>query len=105
MQQSTRYPAQKISYDGQLDLARQHARRAEWERAVGELRRAITLDPSRPEAYNLLGAFEEILGDLEGAERSYRVACDLDPGYEPSRHNLDRMARLRAGDTGDIWIT
>ncbi|MGE5599723.1 MAG: response regulator [Bacteroidota bacterium] len=57
------------------------------------LRRAINLDPNRPEPYNLLGASAEHQGDMNGARRMYRVALALDPSYEPAVRNLDRVSQ------------
>ncbi|MGE5552195.1 MAG: response regulator [Bacteroidota bacterium] len=57
------------------------------------LRRAINLNPERPEPFNLLGASAEHQGDMDGARRMYRVALALDPSYEPAVRNLDRVSQ------------
>jgi Flp pilus assembly protein TadD len=54
------------------------------------VRKAIFLDPVRPEAFNLLGALMEIQGNREEAQKNYRAALSLDPSYVPAIKNLAR---------------
>jgi DNA-binding response OmpR family regulator len=92
------YPTQAGSdYPGLVD----EARRQMAERRFSEVRhlvhRAISTNPRRPEAYNLLGALTESAeGDRIEAQRFYRAALDIDPGYTPARTNLERVA-IRGG--------
>ncbi|HAP44253.1 MAG: hypothetical protein A2087_02135 [Spirochaetes bacterium GWD1_61_31] len=58
------------------------------------LRQAIALDYSRPEVYNALGIMMELQGNRWQAQNYYRAALSLDPGYAPSRNNLDRTVGL-----------
>ena len=58
--------------------------------AIEHLRRAISISPERPEAYNLLGAVHELRGHVHEALNHYRVAWNLDATYEPSRLNIER---------------
>jgi len=66
------------------------------------LERAVSLDSSRPDAYNLLGAVAEIAGDMLQAQKYYRAALAIDPSYQPALKNLDRTVRLRRD--GDIVL-
>lgn len=70
------------------------------EEALPVIRKAIELGPDRPEGFNLLGAFDELRGDLEAARRMYRVALTIDAQYTPASVNLDRVCRWRAGGGG-----
>jgi DNA-binding response OmpR family regulator len=64
--------------------------------AAGETaRQAVALDPSRPEAYNLLGALLEMKHDRLEAQRFYRAALEIDPTYEPASSNLERITLRR----------
>jgi len=53
-------------------------------------RKAIAMDPTQPEAYNLLGALLETDGDRLGAQKFYRAAIDMDPTFKSAWANLDR---------------
>ena len=58
--------------------------------ATEEVKTAISIDPSRPEAFNLMGAISELQQDISNARKYYRTAYWLDPLYEPSRLNIER---------------
>lgn len=77
--------AKRCVADGQSDAAMEHARKA------------ISIDPSRAEAFNLLGALLEIQGDHHEALKQYRAAVSLDPTYEPARQNLYRSKTWEKG--------
>jgi tetratricopeptide (TPR) repeat protein len=54
------------------------------EGGLGEVKRAIELNPDLPEAYNLLGRILFLESDLAGAEKAFRRAIALDGnGFEP----------------------
>lgn len=55
--------------------------------------RAVSLDTSKPDAYNLLGAVTEIMGNMLQAQKYYRAALAIDPSYQPSLKNLERTVR------------
>ena len=69
-------------------LGQRHA-----DAAIEHLRKAISISPERPEAYNLLGAIHELRGEMHEALNDYRVAWDFDATYEPSRLNIERATR------------
>ena len=69
------------------------------------LRKAIALQPDRPEPFNLLGVADEYRSDLNGARRMYRVALALDASYTPASVNLERVTQwqydfMRKADFG-----
>jgi tetratricopeptide (TPR) repeat protein len=57
---------------------------------------AIRLDPSRPAPYNALALNALYRGDRAEAERDFRKALQVDPGYYPARYNLQRLQRQTA---------
>jgi Flp pilus assembly protein TadD len=68
-----------------------------FEAAAEHVQAAVALDPSQPEAFNLLGALREIAGDRIGAQKNYRIALTLDPRYQPAVANLMRATGASQG--------
>lgn len=58
--------------------------------AIEDLKTAISIDPGKAEAFNLMGAVCELQKDEAGARKYYRTAYWVDPTYEPSRLNIER---------------
>ena len=77
-------------YKASLNAAKNSARNRNFDEAIAKTKEAIGSDPGNPEAFNLLGQLQEILGDSNSAIKNYRVAIDLDPTYQPAKDNLDR---------------
>jgi len=96
--------AQAADYASHIELAKRCIGERHFDAAAEHVRQAISLDSSRPEAHNLLGALHEIRGNLPEAQRSYRVALDLDPRYRPARENLDRTVAPQKGKEGRIVL-
>jgi DNA-binding NtrC family response regulator len=84
-----------VDYVSYMELAKRCVGDRHFDAAIEHVRRAISLDPSRPEAFNLLGALLEIRKNILEAQKYYRAALSLDPTYKPARDNLDRSTRLR----------
>jgi DNA-binding NtrC family response regulator len=84
--------AQSSAYEYRVRLIRQSISDHHFESARAHARQAIGLDPSRPEAFNLLGVLYELGGNHEEAMKQYRVAVDLDPTYRLAWQNLTRPA-------------
>ncbi|MDY6786476.1 MAG: response regulator, partial [Cyanobacteriota bacterium] len=80
-------------YELALEAAKQGANKRQFEQAVERVKKAIAIDPSRPEGFNFLGELLEMLGEKEEAQKNYRVAVGIDPAYEPARNNLSRATR------------
>jgi DNA-binding NtrC family response regulator len=80
-----------------IALAKKCAGERHLDAAVEHARRATGIDPARPEAFNLLGAFCEVRRDSLEAQKYYRAALELDPAYAPARHNLTRLVEGKQG--------
>lgn len=78
------------SYEEHLQLAKLAITERHFDLAAQHLRQALSVEPERAEAFNLLGALDEIAGNRIAAIRNYRAALALDPTYEPARTNLNR---------------
>lgn len=86
-------------YAAQIELVKRSISRQQFGIAMDHVRKAIALDPKKAEAFNLLGALEEIAGDPLAALRDYRAATALDPTYKPPYANLKRLtSREERGD-------
>ena len=77
-------------YTSFLELAKKCINTRHFQAATEHVRKALFIDNSRPEAYNLLGALREIDNDYLEAQKYYRAALSLDATYEPARRNLER---------------
>jgi len=51
-----------VDYGSSIELAKRCVGDRHFDAAIQHVRRAISLDPGRPEAFNLLGALMEIQG-------------------------------------------
>lgn len=94
-------PARKYEY--YVSLAKQSIQAGEFEVARVYAKKAVFIKYNRPEAYNLLGGISEAKGDPQEAERSYRVALDMDPTYEPAGKNLKRVTSRPYTQLGIVW--
>lgn len=81
---------QNEEYDYCLEQARKCVEEEHFDAAAEHVKKAISLDSSRPEAFNFIGALFEIQGDKLEAQKNYRVALSLDGGYKPAQDNLSR---------------
>jgi DNA-binding NtrC family response regulator len=77
--------------------ARQHIAGDQFDHAIEDLKTAISIDPAKAEAFNLMGAVCELQKDEDGARKYYRTAYWVDQTYEPSRLNIERKDIGRAG--------
>ncbi len=89
--------AAATDYDSSIALSKKCVGERSFDAAIEHARRATGLDPARPEAFNLLGAFSEVRRDPLEAQKYYRTALELDPAYEPSRRNLTRLVEGKPG--------
>ncbi|HEY9668108.1 MAG TPA: response regulator [Coleofasciculaceae cyanobacterium] len=95
LQRETLSTKEGSSYQKEIKLARHCASKRQFDKAMAHVRQAISCDPSRPDAFNLLGELQEIAGDRSDALKNYRVAISLDPTFKLAQNNLDRVTRLR----------
>jgi DNA-binding NtrC family response regulator len=84
-------------YQAHIDLARRAIADRQFDAAREHVQKAIALDSSKAEAFNLLGALLEISGDRLEALKQYRAAIGLDPTYKPAAENLNRAAGPERG--------
>lgn len=87
-------------YESHLNLTKRCINDRHFEAAIAHVKQAVGIDPTRPEAFNLLGVLHEITGDTVEAMKNYRVAVDLDPTYEPAWQNLNRPRKPSKGWQG-----
>ena len=66
--------------------------------ALADYRQALALDADRPEGQLRLGVLLADLGDLDGAEKAYRRALEIEPGYPPALVNLADLLRVAGRD-------
>jgi DNA-binding response OmpR family regulator len=89
-------------YDSFIELAKRSINQRYFDAAVEHVKKAISVDPTRPEAFNLLGILMEVHNDYAEAQEQYRAALALDPTYEPAQKNLNRLTRKRWDDGVDL---
>jgi DNA-binding NtrC family response regulator len=77
-------------YESCLELAKKCVTDKHFDAAAEHVKKAISLDSSRPEAFNFLGALYEIQGDKLEGQKNYRAALSLGPTYKPAQDNLSR---------------
>jgi DNA-binding NtrC family response regulator len=77
-------------YASFIELAKRYISERDFSTARELTKKAISFDPSRPEAYNLLGVLLEIDHQSLEAQKFYRAALDIDPTYKPAAGNLER---------------
>ncbi len=91
-------------YTSYIELAKKCIGDRHFDAAIEHMRKAIFIDPGRPEAFNLLGALMEIRGDRLEAQKNYRTALSLDPSYEPAIKNLHRSTTAKWRQAGGIIL-
>lgn len=82
--------AQTAGYEQCVVEARRSIADNQLEAAIACIRKAVGLDPTRPEAFNLLGAAVHLSGQRYQAQDYFRAAIALDPTYQPAYENLER---------------
>jgi DNA-binding response OmpR family regulator len=93
-----------VDYASCLELAKKCIGDRHFDAAIEYARKAVFIDPGRPEAFNLLGALEEIHGNRFESQKNYRAALSLDPSYEPAIKNLDRVTSGKWRQSGEILL-
>jgi len=82
------------TYAELMERAKLWINRRDFQQAEATLRKALAIDSSRAETFNLLGVCLELRGERLEAQKRYRAAVGLDPTYEPARGNLSRTTRF-----------
>jgi tetratricopeptide (TPR) repeat protein len=78
-----------------VNLGYVELRRGNFEQARRDFLRARTLNRDIPAPHHALGLLADEQGDGEEAERCYRRALEVDPGFAPARANLARRLFAR----------
>ena len=86
--------SQAHDYRSHVELAKRCINERQFDAAKEHVKQAIGVDPAKAEAFNLLGALQEISGDMLEAKKNYRAAYALDPTYKPAQDNLERTSVL-----------
>jgi CheY-like chemotaxis protein len=86
-----------------VEMAKRRISEKDFHAAAGYARKAIFRDPSKPEAFNLLGAASELGGDKENALKYYRTAAAIGPSFELALKNLERITNV-FGQSAEIYI-
>ena len=81
-------------YQNLLEVTKKSITEKNYQAAVGYARKAISRDPSKPEAFNLLGAAAELVGDKKNALKYYRTAAAIGPSFELALKNLERITNV-----------
>ena len=74
-------------------LAQEFVKLGEFERAINDFNRVISLDRGFADAYNGRGYALYCLGDDPKAIADFEVAIEIDPDDELTRSNLDAAQR------------
>ena len=74
----------QLDYASFIECAKKCIGERHFDAAIKHVHRGISVDPGRPEAFNLLGALMEMKGDRIEAQKNYRAALSLDPSYQPA---------------------
>ena len=84
------------------ELAKRCIWAGNFDSAIEYLHKAISIEPNRPETFNLLGALLEITGNISDARKNYRASIALDPTYRPAIENLERTVDWSKNGRKDI---
>lgn len=95
-------PEDSDRYGYSLEQARAAVARRDVARATDWVRNAISADPGRPGAYNILGVIAEISHDLDQAQKYYRASIAVGPAYGPAYRNLHRTTTYPVTDEFDL---
>jgi len=104
IQKETSTIEKEKDYDSYLELAKKCVTDEHYEAASEHIKKAISLDSSRPEAFNFLGALYEKQGDKLEGQKNYRTALSQDPTYKPAQDNLSRSTSSKPDAEQKIFI-
>lgn len=78
------------SYGEIVEYAKKGIKKRQFAKAREYLQKAVGMDTTKPEAFNLLGIILEMQDEVLEAQKQYRAALALDSTYKPAQDNLDR---------------
>ncbi|MGE0788814.1 MAG: hypothetical protein AB7S26_24285 [Sandaracinaceae bacterium] len=79
------------TYDVLLRYAREEIRAHQTERGEAIARQALSLEPHRAAAYNVLAVVRELQGHHPEAMDLLRAGIAVEPTYKPAQQNLERL--------------
>lgn len=79
------------SYDSSIEYAKKCINEKNFDEALEFLKKAISIDISRSEPFNIMGNIFELKGDMEAAYKYYNIALLLEPNNEEVIENLNRI--------------
>ncbi|WP_027340655.1 response regulator [Halonatronum saccharophilum] len=88
------------TYEDYLEHSKLAINRRDFKKAYKYLQEGVGLDPSKPEAFNLMGVILEMEDDPLEAQKKYRAALALDPSYRPAQDNLERTTQFEYNKQG-----
>jgi DNA-binding response OmpR family regulator len=103
LDRGTQESSRDREYNNYLELSLKRINKGEFEAAQVYAHKAVSLDPDRPEAFNLLGGLYEVRNNRLEAVKNYRVALALAPSYKPAQKNLDRVTSRPYSPLGIDW--
>lgn len=89
-------------YDEYVEDVRKEIVNRHLEAAVSSIRKALGVEPGRPEAYNLLGVATALSGKPLRALDYFRASLALDPTYAPALSNLERCGTVLSREGFDL---
>ena len=105
MQRAALDESEVEDYATQIELAKKCIADYRFDDAGRHVRKAVAIDPSRAESFNLLGAILEIQGAHPSeALKNYQAALSLDSSYAPALRNIERIAGENKYRRGKIDI-
>ncbi len=84
-------------YQAFLHKAIAYLQNKDFSNAQAAIIQAMSLNMDAAAPHNLLGVMKELKGDENCAQRHYRAAYALEPGFKPACRNLQRMADFTWG--------
>lgn len=88
------------SYESYIQFAKDLISQRKYDEAIEYLKKAIGKNPTKAEPHNILGAINEIRGELEEARKNYKAALAYDPNYLQAQRNLIRVKDKIAAQKG-----
>lgn len=101
-----RYKLESEDYEAEsfsefLNMAKAEINNHNYDKAVELLKKATSIDPEKPEPFNLLGIIYEMRNNQPEAMKMYRTALSLDPTFTPANENLDRAGDMTSSKNLD----
>jgi predicted AlkP superfamily phosphohydrolase/phosphomutase/Flp pilus assembly protein TadD len=85
-------------YFAMNNLAVMSLEQRRFDQALEYAKRTVETEPGYVNGHVTLGSALAMTGDLDGAEKEFRKALELDPESRSARTNLERLERRRGGN-------